>query len=117
MATETRSSSDCTQASGTGAGAVAGQERKDIAARVIPAPEPRRTVEPGILQPVQVRRDGQGLWLVRAADRSAHPHHAVGDIARRHEVDVGRLAWGGDADARLNRYAVPGAHRLSVRRP
>ena len=68
-------------------------------------------------QPVSAAGDGQGLRLVRAADGSADPHHAVGDIARRHEFDVGRLACGGDVDAGLKRWAVPGAHRLSVRRP
>ena len=42
--------------------------------------------------------DREGLRLVRAADGSAHPHHALGDVARRHEFDVGRLAGGGDVE-------------------
>ena len=100
-----------------GPGALPGQERQHIPALRVPAQEPRGTAEPGVLQPVQVRPDGQGLRLVRPADGPADPHHTLGDIARRQKFDVGRLACGGEVDAGLNRCAVPGAHRLSVRRP
>ncbi|BCW65366.1 hypothetical protein NicSoilB4_01290 [Arthrobacter sp. NicSoilB4] len=67
-----------------------GPEGQHVPALRVPAQEPRGAVETGVFQTVEVRDDRQGLRLVRAADCSAHPHHTVGDIARRQEFDVGR---------------------------
>jgi len=48
----------------------------------VAAQETGRAFETGVLQPVKVVRHGEALRLVWATDRSAHPHHAFGHVAR-----------------------------------
>ncbi len=99
-----------------GAGAFTRDEREDVQAVCVPAKEPRRALEAGILQPVQILGHGVALRLLRAADGAAHPHHAVGDVAGRQEFDVGCLTGNRDVQAALNREPTHRVHAVSVRR-